>query len=170
MFHHREQREHNESADDEPDGVGFQPTVLGAGETVDEGAQAHGDEDRPGQVIAGVAVRLGLLDHRNGGSNGDHCDRDVHQQAPAPVDILGQSATQEQSDGRATSGDRTVDSKCLGALFIPGERGGEDRKRGRCDQRREHTLTGAGDEQFDAVLCDATDAGHHRETDHAHNK
>ena len=63
----------------------------------------------------------------------DQCDRrdhEVHIQAPAPVGPLGEHATQQESQGTATTSDGTEDAEGLTAFGRIGERRGEQGQRG----------------------------------------
>jgi hypothetical protein len=61
--------------------------------------------------------------HRRGCS-GDR-EGEVHVKAPAPRQIFGERAAEQQADRGAAAGDRPPDPECLAALARLGEGGGE---------------------------------------------
>ena len=88
-----------------------------------------------------------VLDQPQRGDRGGHGDQQIHVQAPAPVEPLGEDSAEEQADRRAAAGDRAEDAERLAALGGVAERDGEQRERGRREQRGEDTLRRArGDE------------------------
>src|SRR4051812_12344894 len=96
---------------------------LGVREAVDEREQAG----RGGQGAGDVQARAGgrnLVDQqRGGGDGGRDREQQVHVQAPAPGEVFGEDAAEQQSDRGAAAGDRAEDAKGLGPLV----RGGEGR-------------------------------------------
>ena len=81
----------------------------------------------------------------------------VHVQAPAPGQVLGQHAAEQQADRAAAAGDRAVDAERLAALLRVGERGGQQRQRRGREQRAERALAGAGRDQHGEVDRGAAD-------------
>src|ERR1019366_3473190 len=118
---HEGGQKHHGDAQEAQGGRGRPSVRGGLGEPVDQGHQAGGDGDSSGNVVAGVALGLGLPHHRNGGQRGHGGDGHVHQQAPAPRGVLGEYASHDESDGRTAAGDGSVDAEGGGALLHLGE-------------------------------------------------
>jgi hypothetical protein len=165
-----EEREQHDTQRDEDEHLPSGPTVLRLGEAEDQGAEAEGHEDGAGHVVPGVAVGLALLDHRNGGNDGNDGDRHVHEQAPAPAGVLGEHAAEHQADRSATTGDRTVDREGLDAVLAAREVHGEQRQRRGCEEGGEQALQAAGGEELPGALCHAAEGGSNGEARHAHDE
>ncbi len=95
----------------------------------------------------------------DGADGGDHGERDVDEEGPAPVHVLGQQTAEDQTDRTATTGDGAVDAERLGALLGLGEHDRQQRERGRGEQGAEDTLEGAGAEQHRGVGGGAAERG-----------
>ena len=89
-------------------------------------------------------------EHRRGDA-----DRDVHEQDPLPAGPLGEHAAEEDADGAAGAGDRAPDAHRLVALSALGEQDGDERQRGRGEQRGAKALHGAGRDQPTLALSEA---------------
>ncbi|MFN8147083.1 MAG: hypothetical protein U0R76_06395 [Candidatus Nanopelagicales bacterium] len=118
-------------------------------------------------VVAGHTVGLALADVPDGEQRREDGDRHVDQQAPAPREVLGEDAAEQQAEGRTAAGDRAVDAERAGALLRVVERHGDQRERRGRQQRREGALQGAGAEQPDGVGRDAAERGRRREAEQA---
>ena len=89
---------------------------LGVREAVDEREQAARREQRARDVDA-RAGRLRLVGQQaERGDGGRQREQQVHVQAPAPGQDLGEDAAEQQADGRAGAGDRAEDAERLAAL------------------------------------------------------
>ncbi len=141
--------------------VAVQPTsgLAACGEAVDEGHQADRRQDRPGDVVARVAVCLALVHDRDRRQRGPDGDGHVDAEAPAPRGVLGQHAAQDQADRRTATGDGSEDAERLRALLRIGERHRDQRQRRRCEQCAEGALESAGREEHLLVLCEAAEGG-----------
>ena len=92
-------------------------------------------------------------------------ERDVDEERPAPVQVLGQDAAEDQADGAAATGDRAVDAERLGALLGVGEHHGEQGERGGREQRAEDALQGTGAEHHRLAGGGAAERGGRGEAD-----
>ena len=81
------------------------------------------------------------------GQRGGDREQQVHVQAPAPVERLGQHAAEQQPDRRAAAGDGAVDAERLAALVGIGEGGRQQRQCRGGEQRAEDALGRAGGDQ-----------------------
>ncbi len=106
------------------------------------------------------------------GDGGEDGDRDVHEQAPPPRDVLREHATEQDADGATGAGDGAVGPEGLGPLLgvvLEGDR--QDRQGGRCHQRSEAALEGAGGEEHglvDGQAAEGRGAGEAQEPDDEH--
>ncbi len=117
-----------------------------AGQAVDQGGQAERAGDRAGQVEpAGVA--LGLGQGARGQQGDQKPDRHVHEQHPAPGEVGGEHAADEQADGRAGDAHGGVDAHGPVAFPALREVGRDQRQSGRRDDRTAHALQGARGQQ-----------------------
>ena len=116
-------------------------------EAVDQGDEADRDRDGTEDVVLRGAVGTTLPHERDGQEHGDDRDRDVDQQAPAPREVLGEDAAEEQAERGAAAGDRTVDAERAGALLGLVEGHGDERQGRGSQQRREGTLEATCREQ-----------------------
>jgi hypothetical protein len=101
-----------------------------------------------------------------GDARGDR-EQDRHVQAPAPVEHLGEQAAEQQAERAAGARDRAVDAERLAALCRVCERGGEQRQRGRRQQRGEGALQRAGRDQQAEALRGAAERGRAGEAEQA---
>ena len=103
----------------------------------------------------------------SGGDRGRHRDQDVHVQAPAPGEVLGEDAAEQQADGGAGDGDAAVEAEGFAALVGVGEGGGQQRERRRGEDRAEGALQGAGADQDREAGGEAAERGGAGEPDQA---
>ena len=93
-----------------------------------------------------------LIDVAQGDGEGDHADRHVDEEDPAPVQVLADHAAERRAEGQGQGADGGPDADGRGALPDVGESGHDDGQRGRHQQRRAHALDGAaGDEHLAAA-------------------
>ena len=102
----------------------------------------------------------------------DECgDGQVHVEAPAPVDVLGQEATEDQPEGGPRDGDGRVNPEGPPPFPRVGEGRGQQRQHGGRQQCAEEALQTAGADQHERGLGrptdsrgqgEAEDAGHER--------
>ena len=86
--------------------------------------------------------------------------QEVHVQAPAPGQDLGEDAAEQQADGRAGTGDRAEDAERLAALAGSVNVVASRRERRRGEQRAEQALRGtSGDEHLEGAGCTADGGG-----------
>ena len=152
-LHQREQGEQDHPAHQQADRERVAPPLgVGLGQPVDEGDQAghHQHRPRPVEVHAGVAAITAQQPDR--GRDRDHREDHVDVQAPAPGQVLGQHAAEQQPDRAAGPGDRAEDAERLAPLGRVGERHRQRGQGGRRQQRAERALDRAGDEQHREVL------------------
>ena len=111
-----------------PDRESRAPAVgLRVGEAVDECEQPAGGGKRAGHIdLHGGPLRL-VVEQRQRGDGGRHREKQVHVEAPAPAQVLGEHAAEQQADGTAAAGDSAVDSERLSALGGVAEDGAEER-------------------------------------------
>ena len=125
------------------------PAVVGATiEGVHEEQQAACDRRRAGGVEL-ARLMLGVVggeDHR-GERDQQRADRHVDEEHPAPAGSVGQEAAGDHPYRRRRPTHRAEDAERPVALSPFGERHGEDRQRGRCDQGGAEALQSAGDDQ-----------------------
>jgi len=81
-----------------------------------------------------------LLDETARSKCRDECDRGVDQQCPTPRGVLGQDASEHETDRRATTRDGAIHPKRTGAFVGLGEGHGEQRECGGCHHRGEAAL------------------------------
>ena len=117
------------------------------GEAVDQGQQTAGDGDRPGDVVAGVAVGLALVDDRHRHDRRHDGDGHVDQQAPPPRGVLGEHPTHDESDGGTATGDPAVDTEGGRSFLHLGEGHCDQRQGGRGQQGGEGPLQGTGSKE-----------------------
>lgn len=143
-----------------------QPHGLGTGEAVHQGDQAERGEHDAGDVQRCAVAGAGrLTDDEVRARGGDDGERDVDEERPAPVQVLGEEAAEDQPDSATATGDGPVDAERLGALLGVGEHHGEQGEGGRGEQGAEDTLEGPGAEHHRLVLGGAAERGGQREAD-----
>ena len=113
------------------------------GEPVDQAEHRGRDERDAGQVQPDPGAGALLLEQQHRSGPGEACEDQVHVQAPAPGQVLGQDPAQHQADRAAGADDRAVDAERLAALLGVAERRGQDRQGRRREQRPERALGGA---------------------------
>ena len=120
---------------------------LGLGQPVDDADQPGHDQHRAWWVEtnSGITGLVAQQPHR--GRDRDQREDDVDVQTPAPGQVLGQDAAQQQPDRTASSGDGAVDAEGLAALGRVGERHGERGQRSGREHRAERTLDRAARQQ-----------------------
>ena len=105
----------------------------------------------------------------DGGEDGD---RNVDEQAPAPRDVLGEHASEEDADRSSGARDGTVGAERLRPLLgVVLEGDGQDGQGGGCHQCGEPALQGAGGEEHRLVDGQATErrcAGEAQQPDDEH--
>ena len=90
--------------------------------------------------------------YRSGADERDRRDEDVDVEVPAPVELLGEDAAEQQADGAAGAGDRAEDAERAGALLRDREGGRQDGQSRGGEQRAERALQRAGaDEQLEGA-------------------
>src|SRR6185503_3922666 len=77
----------------------------------------------------------------------ERADRDVDEEDPGPVERAGERAAEQHAGRAAAAGDRAPDPEREVALLTLGEGGGEDRQRGRGEQRGAEPLEGPEGDQ-----------------------
>jgi hypothetical protein len=140
--------------------------VDGVDHRIDEQRESRRDAHGTGDVEAlGAALGATLQEQSRGERRRNQADRDVDEQHPAP----GQAAREdpaEQHAGRAAGArDGAPDAERAVALGAFGERGRDDRKRRRRDDRRAESLDCARDDQPRLRLGQATGQRSEREHD-----
>ena len=138
---HRARAEHDERH-------GIAPGVrLGVREAVDEPEQA-GRRRGGAEQVEPPPVPVDVPGEQpRGGHRRRDGEQQVHVQAPAPGEPLGERAAEQQPDGGPAAGDGAEDAERLPALGRLGERRGEERERGGREQRAEDALRGAGGDE-----------------------
>ena len=97
----------------------------------------------------------------------DRREEEIHEEAPTPVDPLGERSAEQQSDGATTAGNGTEDTERLGTLTWIRECHGQQRQGCRGKERTEYALAGtSGNKHFEVDGC-ATDGGSDCEADQA---
>ena len=125
---------------------------LGAREPVDDREQPGGRRDRAGDVDPGGQVASRLVQEGEPAERRGDREAEVDEHGPAPVQILGEHAAEQQPDRGAGAGDRAVDAERLAALGRVGERGREQRQRRGGEQGAEGSLERPGaDEDLEAA-------------------
>ena len=138
------------------------PVVRGGvGESVDQAEQAAGHQQHARDVQPGLGLRRLPLEQERSADEREAREDEVDIQRPAPGQVLGQRAAEQQAHGAACRGDRPVDTERLAALLRLGERGRQQRQRRRHQDRGESALAGAcGDQhgEVDRGTADGRDA------------
>ena len=146
--------------------VGRSPTArAGLSEPVDEGDEAAAAEDHAEHVESNPRCPLTIRDHREGAEEDESGDGQIDVQAPAPIDVLGQEATEDEPEGRAGDANRGVDPKGPSPFTRIGEGRGQERQHRRGQEGAEETLHAAGAYQHDGGLGGAADGRGQGEAD-----
>ncbi len=116
-----------------------------------------GTSSRAPGVFGCLCSRSKATDDRGAG------EEQVDVKAPAPGQVRGQRAAEQQPDRAAAGRDRPVDAERLAAFLRVGEGRGEQRQRGRREDGAENALAGAGGDQHREVDRRAADGGGHGE-------
>jgi hypothetical protein len=133
------------AADQEGERDGIAPAVgLRSRQAEHESEQARRHGQRAGNVERRPRGHGDVPQEASARNRGGDREEDRHVQAPAPVEHLGERAAEQQADGAAHAGDPGVDPERLAALGGVGERRGQQRQRGGCEQRAEGTLQRPG--------------------------
>ena len=90
--------------------------VVALDQGVDQRDEPAGDEHRAGHVEAAGPLVPALRHEAQGPDDGEHGDRDVDEEHPAPGGVLGEHAAEDQAEGRAAGGDRCPDAERAVAL------------------------------------------------------
>jgi hypothetical protein len=120
-----------------------------------------------GQVQPGLSRRGLAVQQCHGADGGDAGEDQVHVQAPAPGQVLGEHPAQQQPDRTAGPRDRAVHAERPAAFFGVAERHGEQRQRRRREQRPERPLAGPGRHQHAEVHRRSAGRGRGGEPDQA---
>jgi hypothetical protein len=112
------------------------------GEAVDQAEHRRGDAYHAGYVQPGRAALLLPREQDQRAGQRHDGEEQVHVQAPAPVQVLGQRTAKQQPDQPARADDRAEHGERLAPLLGVAERSGQDRQGRRGQQRAEHPLTG----------------------------
>ena len=124
------------------------PRVLaGRGESVDDGQQPRGDAERAGHVQPGPLGRPALGQHRRADHQDGERDDDVDVERPAPAQQVGEHAAEHRAGGEAGRHQRAVEAERPLPARALGEGRGQQRQRGRRDDRGRGALRDPGDEQ-----------------------
>ena len=115
--------------------------------------------------MPGMPGRRG--DQPEGAEEDEPGNREVDVQAPAPVDVLGQEAAEDEPEGGPGDGDGGVDPEGPAPLARVGEGRGEDRQHRRGQQRAEESLQPAGADQHERCLRRPAEGGRQGEAGHA---
>ena len=136
-----ERREQHDARREERERRPRAPAVgLGERETVDEREQAEHRGQRARHVDARPrGTRLARQQSERAERRRDR-EGEVHVQAPAPGEVLGQHAAEDEADGSAAAGDGAEDPERLSALGGVGEGGVQQRQGGGGEQRAEGAL------------------------------
>jgi hypothetical protein len=152
-----------------PDGQVVPPALVGG---ADEAVDQQGHASRGGQGAGDVeaaAVPFGLADVQRGEYGDQHADRHVDEEHPSPVEPLGEHASRQEAYRAAARGDGGEDAEGTVPLRPFGERGGDQRQRGRRRDRAPHALQDTGGQQLPGLLGETAeqrgegeqqDAGH----------
>ena len=116
---------------------------LGAREAVDHAEQPGRGEHRAHDVEVRAVLDGLRREQQRGADERDRREDRVDVHAPAPVDVLGQRAAEQQPDRGAGAGERGEHPEGARALASLGERRRQQREGGRGEQRAEHALQGA---------------------------
>ena len=103
-----------------------------------------GGQDQTRDVQGVPVSRPIVLQPQERARGGDGREDEVDEQGPAPRDVGGQNATEEEADGAARPGDAAVDAEGLAPLGRIGERGGEEGQHRRGEECPERALNAAG--------------------------
>ena len=113
------------------------------GEPVDQAEHRGRDECDAGQVQPGPDAAALLLQEQDRSGPGEAGEDQVHVEAPAPGQVLGQDPAEHQADRAAGADDGAIDAERLAAVPRVRECRGQDRQGGRREQRTERALGGA---------------------------
>jgi hypothetical protein len=153
-----ERGQQRDAAGEEPERRRGAPAVgLGLGEPIHEREQPAGGRQGAGHVDLRTGVTRLAREQRERAERGGDREQQVHVQRPAPRQVLGQHAAEQQAHGAAAARDRAVDAERLAALAGVGEGGRQQRQRGRGQERAERALRRARDYQDIEALGGAAD-------------
>jgi hypothetical protein len=163
-LHHDEAGEQDHGQDEREDRLGGAPAeVVALDQRVDQRDEAARDEQRAGDVEAAGALVPALRHEAQGADDGEHGDRHVHEQHPAPGRVLGQDAAQDETDGRAAGGDGRPDAERAVALRALREDDGQQGQRRGGHERAAQALHEAGDDEQAQVAGEPAEQGGDRE-------
>ena len=146
------------------EGARVAPAVgVAAGEREDERADAQGRGDRA-RHVEGAALGVARDEHAGADQHQDR-DGDVDEQHPAPAQVLGERAAEQQSHHRAKPAHRAVDAERPGPGRPGREGGGKQRQRAGRGDRRTSPLHDTSDDQHRPVR--GKSAGHRGQREHA---
>lgn len=162
-----EDGQQDDAEGEEPNGERVAPAGLGEAEAVDERAESEGHEQCAPHVVAVVAARLARGEEQRAADQADRHEEEVDQQAPAPVEELGQEAAEHEADGGARTRDRAEYGEGGVALLAGGEQRRQQRERGRRQHGGEDALQAAAQDELPAGGGDAGIERGEAEADHA---
>ena len=125
-----------------------QPAVAaGLGDRVDEQREPARDEHRAGDVEPLHARVAALREEDRREREGDDADGDVDEEDPLPAEGVREDASEQHARGGTEAADGAPHAEGDVAVAPFGEGDGEDRERGRRDDRRAEPLERAGRDQ-----------------------
>jgi hypothetical protein len=140
----------------------------GVGKPVDQAEDPARDQQDARDVELGGRRCLRLPAQQHGAADDRRPgEEQVDVEAPAPGQVRGERAAEQQPDRGARTRDRAVDPEGLAPLLGVAERRGQQRQRGRREHRGEHALAGTGGDQHGEVDRRAADRRGHGEADQA---
>ena len=148
------------------------PTLLlGLHDRVHEDQESGRDGHGSGEVVGLVRARVLRLGHEApGGDEDGDADGHVDEEDPGPGEQVGKDSAEQEADGSATDRDRSPDAHRLRAVRSFREGDGDDRERGRRDQRGAKPLQAAEDDEHLGRLREPVEQGRHREDDETHEE
>jgi hypothetical protein len=134
------------------------PAVRGGvGEPVDQAEHSAGDQQDTGDVELGARCPRLPVQQYGAAGDGNTGEDHVDVEAPAPGQVRGQRAAEQQTDRGARARDRAVDPEGLTPLLRVAEGRGQQRQRRGRQHRGEHALAGAGGDEHGEVDRGAAD-------------
>ena len=126
--------------------------VIQIGEGVDERGQADGDQKRAEHIEALRLLMPALRHEAHRTEQGEGGNRHIDEEHPAPIEIFGEHAAEDEAEGGTAGGNRRPDAEGPVAFLAFGKDDREDRQRRRRHHRTASALHGArGDEQAKVI-------------------
>ena len=122
---------------------------------------------RPGMSRGSRSAARSFFNHKSAPVAAIGREDEVDEQGPAPRDVGGQNATEEETDGATRPGDAAVDAEGLAPLGRIGERGGEEGQDRGGEERPEGALDAAGGDQHREADGGTTEGRREGEPDQA---